>query len=147
MKNLYPIVILALLISCKNSNKPSTPKFENLVDKGQAYIKNNQLDSAIISFQKAIQIEPNKPGGYYGLGVVYTLNCGVIGEDCEKAIEYFNKVLQMNSAYRRVYYNRAICRKKLGDHQGAINDLDLQISLDNTDPDYFHNRAVIKLYL
>jgi len=162
----FLLVVFLLLNSCKSDNKQGTQQkdsiqnpqkttvqktndleFEKLISEGQKYLENMQLVKATDVFLKAIDVNPNRPDGYYGLGVCYTINCGTNRENCEKAIKNFDKVLLLDTAYRRVYYNRAICRNKLGDSQGAIDDLDLQISLDNTDPDYYHNRAVNKLHL
>ncbi len=162
MKKYFSIVLLfmafLLLNSCRNDNKQDTQQkesiqknndleFEKLMSAGEKHIANKQLLEAQKVFQKVIDLNPDKPDGYYGLGVCYTINCGTNGKDCEKAIKYFDKVLEMDKKHRRVYYNRSICRDKLGNLKGAIDDLDIQISLDNTDPDYYHNRALIKLHL
>lgn len=162
MKKYFSIVLLfmtfLLLNSCRNDNKQDTQQkdsiqknidleFEKLMSAGEKHIENKQLLEAQKVFQKVIDLNPDKPDGYYGLGVAYTLNCQINNKDCEKAIECFDKVLEMDKKHRRVYFNRAICMDKLGDLQGAIDDLDIQISLDNTDPDYYHNRAVSKLFL
>jgi tetratricopeptide (TPR) repeat protein len=161
MKKYFSIVLFLtafLLSSCKGDNKQGTQQkttvqqknnidFEQLISEGQEYLKNMQVNKAKEVFLKAIDVSPDKPDGYYGLGVCYTINCGANIENCKEGIKYLDKVLQMDAKYRRAYYNRAICRDKLGNSQGAIDDLDIQISLDNTDPDYYHNRAVIKLQL
>ncbi len=162
MKTNFSVIFLLsaffLLSSCKGDNKQVTKQkttaqqnnnidFEKLISEGQKYLGNMQLVKATDVFLKAIDVNPNKPDGYYGLGVCYTINCGADRKNCEKGIKYLDKVLQMDAKYRRAYYNRAICKDKLGDSQGAIDDLNLQISLDDSDPDYFHNRAVIKLQL
>lgn len=161
MKKYFSIVFLLttfLLSSCKSDNKQGTQQkttvqqnnnidFEQLISEGQEHLKNMQLNRAKEVFLKAIEVNPNKPDGYYGLGVYYTINCDANIENCKEGIIYLDKVLHMDSKYRRAYYNRAICKNKLGDFHGAIDDLDKQISLDNTDPDYYHNRAVIKLQL
>ncbi|MFN3916277.1 MAG: tetratricopeptide repeat protein [Flavobacteriales bacterium] len=121
--------------------------YEATIEKGQLYIENNKIDSAIILFNEALKIDQNRVEAHYGLGFAYSKNCFNKRVDCEKAIELFAKVNEIEPNYRRVYYNQALCKGMLFDYKSAIIDMDKQIALDGTDSDYFKNRGGFKLLL
>lgn len=139
-------ILVILNLSCL-SNSQEGESYDELILKGNNLAIAGKIDEAIVIFKQALKMSDKRVEAYYGLGFSYMRNCEQNGNDCDRAIKNFDKALQIDSVYRRSYYNRAICRAELGDYKGAINDATKQISLDNTDPDYFHNRAVYKLFL
>lgn len=146
---IYLSILFALIYSCTLGQKVKNKKldYDTLIEEGKLLAINNRIDSAIVLFNKAIEVDRKRVEAYYGLGFSYSQNCFRNHLDCEKSISYFNKSAEIDPSYRRIYYNRALCKNILLDYKSAIDDLDKQILLDDSDPDYFINRAGCKLSL
>jgi len=146
---LFILGILLIFSSCSSGqgSKKEALDYETLIKQGQYFALNNQTDSAIIFFNRAVKVEGNRIEAYYGLGFSYSQNCFNNRTDCNKAIEYFNKAEEIEPNFRRIYFNRALCKIKLLDYESAIDDLDKQILLDDSEADYFKNRAGCKFLL
>ncbi len=138
-----------MLSSCSSvpTSQSSNLSYDALIEKGRSKAVDGQLEEAYNTFLQALALDSNRVEAYYGLGFTYSQNCWTTGQECETAIDFFDRVIARDSLYRRVYYNRALCLAGLEDFEAAIADLDRQISLDASDPDYFGNRAAYKLIL
>ena len=144
MKTLFPIVILALLISCKSSEAPS---IINLVEKGNRQLDNYHIDSAIATFQKAVSLNPNAPEGHYGLGVAKAISCYQHKGGCEEAIKHLKQVENINPNFKKTYFNIGTVYIALEEYPKAIRYLDKAIKNDPENGDYYMNRGIIYLHL
>ena len=88
---------------------------ESFNNRGSAYLRDGQLDSAITDFEKAIELHDVK--GYNNLGLAY-LRQG----DRGLAIEYFSKALDLDQHYPNAHYNRGLANLLLQDWEGAKLD-------------------------
>lgn len=148
IKNIvFSCICFILISSCHSEQKSENVivNYDTLVNQGQQYTANNDIDSAIVIYKKAIKIEKNKVEALYGLGLAYSQNCVNQRVDCEDAIELFDKVIEIDPHYKKVYYNRAVCKGKIFEYESAISDMDTLISHDDTNQDFFIKRAELKL--
>jgi len=79
------------------------------LDAGAEFVKQSKYDEAIISYSRAIEVNPNYGEAYYGRGFAY----GHKG-DYDKAIDDFTKVIILSPGFADAYNNRAVayCSKK-----------------------------------
>jgi len=90
--------------------------------------------SAIDSYTKAIELNPNYVDAYYNRGLVKS-NIG----NSEEAIKDYSKAIEIDKTYTNAYHNRAIDRSNLGDYKGAIEDYTSVIELEGCACyEYFH---------
>ncbi len=69
---------------------------------GSAYPIKDEMDKAIESYKKALEINPNLADAYAGLGAVYADI-----EQVDEAIRYFQKAIEINPTYIAAYLNLA----------------------------------------
>jgi len=98
----------ALILEQKENIDDATKKFEELVTNfpfsvearfqlGRLYFNQDRLDEAIFQLEQATYLMPNHSNSLYFLGLIYEKK----GEK-EKALEYFNKVLELNPGNQTV---------------------------------------------
>ncbi|XP_078089235.1 uncharacterized protein ttc6 [Mustelus asterias] len=136
---------------------------------GKSQMKASKFEDALISFQKALDLEPEVPEVkvanklkeraemYYNMGLCYTELSKL-----RKAIDSFNNTLKFNPKFAKAYYQRGLCRMKLHDvncvqdfHRAleinpqlfeayhlAVEDLTSAINIDDTCILSYFNRAV-----
>ena len=93
-------------------------KIKNTLDKFENISNNNEK----VTYIKALMTKGNE---YVDTG------CSCLQKnDFEKAIEYFNKAIEINPNYKFAYINRATAYAKLKKYQNAINDYNKVIDLD-----------------
>ncbi|RMD91101.1 MAG: tetratricopeptide repeat protein [Calditrichaeota bacterium] len=79
---------------------------------GNQYFHLGQLDWAIFSYLRAIDLDHEYIDAYYDLGVAYYYRGSI-----KKATEAYQKVLQLNPAYHAAHYRIALCYY----HSGQLN--------------------------
>ncbi|MDA3882156.1 MAG: tetratricopeptide repeat protein [Bacteroidales bacterium] len=149
IKNIiFSCICFILFSSChfEQESKKETVNYDTLVNQGQIYTANNDIDSAIVIYKKAIKIKKKSGEALYGLGVAYMQNCVNQRVDCEEAIKLFNKVVKIEPNYKKLYYNRAVCKEMIFEYESAIADMDTLISRNDTNPDFFKKRAQLKIF-
>ena len=87
LKKVIYISILVLIFSCKKENKERNPLVVEYHERGIEYQIENKLDSAIVFYKKAIEIEPNNITTIESLIKTYWLN-----EQLELALKTLNEV-------------------------------------------------------
>ena len=111
--------------------------------RGIIYSKMKKYKDAEKDFEKAIEICSTNSGYHYNLGRTLAL----IGlpkhadELLNKAIESFDKSIEINGNYSDAYNARGIVKERLNNHKDAIFDYDKAIELSPEKPLYFRNRA------
>ncbi|MEI0566542.1 tetratricopeptide repeat protein [Brachyspira pulli] len=117
------------------------PKYSNAYNsRGNAKNELNYNEEDIIAdYDKAIEID-NNINAYYNKALYYNTN-----ENYEKALNLYNKVLEIDEYYIEAYGNRAIVLYNLNKNKEAIKDCDKAIELDSEYWLLYFNRAEIKL--
>ena len=70
-------------------------------NRGNAYIKQGNIQQAISDFNKAIEIYPNYAEAYYNRGTIYDKQ-----GNSTQAISDLSRAIEINSNYVKAYYNR-----------------------------------------
>ena len=93
-KILSLILFVLILIQCGEKNS------EEYVQEGLKYLKNEQYDSARISFLKALKKDSNNLQGYYSLGGIYNYQ-----KKFNKAEKAFKTVLKIDPTHHNAWYS------------------------------------------
>lgn len=123
-------LLTAIAIDSSNS--------EFYVTLGTVKEKLNNFDEAIISYEKAINLDSNF-AALNNLGLIFMKK-----ENFEVALNYFNMAISVNSDSSMMYNNRGSVKERVGDSKGAIKDYDAAIKRNSMMDIYFYNRAVSK---
>ena len=100
-------------------------------EKGKSFFNAKKYDDAIKAYDKAIELDPepdNAAGAYFGRGVVYNMK-----GQLDRAIEDFNKSIELYPDYANVYVSRGYVYIKKGQYDKAIMNFNKAIELY---PDY-----------
>ena len=137
-------------------------------DSGDSYRDLGEYQRAIVDYHKAIELDPYYSLAYYNRGLCYQeqLQYQLAIEDSyngiedydktfeyfdlatldSKAIEDFDKAIELDPYYSLAYYNRGLCYQEQLQYQRAIEDWDKVIELDPNDPYYayqaYYNRGI-----
>jgi tetratricopeptide (TPR) repeat protein len=106
--------------------------------RGLEKIKAEDLDSAVILFGKAAELEPDNYYAVYNRGIAYSMM-----DEYEQALADFNRVVYIAPAYKKGWLNRGIARRHLTDYDGAVLDYTKAIQLDPAYSDAYYNRGII----
>ena len=94
-----------------------------------------------MAFERRHLKEPTDAAGYLDRGNRFSRN-GVYG----KAIEDYNKALEMDSELADAYYNRGCSWYEVGKYDEAIADLTRAIECDPLADHYYGQRALVYLF-
>jgi tetratricopeptide (TPR) repeat protein len=103
--------------------------------RGNAKVKLNLYDDAILNYTTAIKLDPEMK--YYenrGLMFIET-------EDYQNAISDFNEALLYDTSNSTLYFNRGYTQALSGNYESAIKDYSRAISNDSTNAKIFVNRG------
>lgn len=125
----------------------STPKLNDIIlavickHRGMAYFAQNKYDLALEDFESSVNYQADNFKSLYYIGIVYSVK----GEN-EKAIEYFDKSLQINEYQSHLYYRRALAKYNLSLYAEAIEDLTSanKLGLDDNDCKRLHAQLMKK---
>ncbi|MBY0537916.1 hypothetical protein K2P47_00795 [Patescibacteria group bacterium] len=95
----------------------------------QIDINAGDIESALITTQAMVTLEPNNPGRYYQLGVLYSATA-----NADAAIAAFSEAIRLNTTYANARYFRAQQYVVKGDKAAALADLEVvrELNPDNT---------------
>jgi tetratricopeptide (TPR) repeat protein len=91
------LIIIPIFILCACSNGQTAYNYRL---EGKQFEKNGDCENAIISYEKAIQINPDYDTVLMNIGMCYWSL-----QEFEKAEIYFKRALEKNSKYDKVYLN------------------------------------------
>ncbi|NPB03875.1 MAG: tetratricopeptide repeat protein [Thermotogae bacterium] len=102
--------------------KDTTGKLDSLrkeiaLDLAYAYLRNKQLDSAEVFYQRIIKMDSTDPRGWHGLGFLY----GIVKEDYVKGEEFYKKALELSPDNPDVLFGLAKVYEKAGEDEKAMN--------------------------
>ena len=105
-------------------------------NRGIAHIKQDKLEQAIVSFSKAIELDPDYVNAYCNRGAVYYYK----GE-YKKAIIDYNKAIELNQRHVITYNNRGVAYDNKGEQEKAIGDFTRAIEIKSDYTDAYNNRG------
>jgi tetratricopeptide (TPR) repeat protein len=88
--------------------------------------RNQLVNEAVAHYERAIAIHPGFAMGNNNLGAFYSN----LYNDCNKAIPYFLKALETDSAFGEAYINLGLCYTKLNKPAEAIKHLQHGVNLE-----------------
>ena len=125
------ILVLILSVIIVNGCGITTPPYDDAVLSGVSSLNRGKTDKALENFNRAIQIDPQRAGGYLGRGNTYN----VLGQ-YEAAIADYNIAISIKPDQAETYVNRAIAYSHLKEYEKAIADYEkcLQLNPKIDDP-------------
>jgi tetratricopeptide (TPR) repeat protein len=123
MKMCHIFIVLAIfgLIGCG----VTVSDYDSAIMNGLSDLNLGKPEKAIKAFERAIEIDPKKPGGY--LGRANSLN--TMGRHNDSLADY-NRALAIDPNLANAYVNRAIAHAHLGEIDKAIADYEKALALD-----------------
>lgn len=137
------ILIVALLLAISVQLKAQSPNYLEWVERSATHIDNNNLDSAAISLQKAMRLDPANENNS-----VLLLNLGIIQRqqrNYDDAFISFTASLSNNPIPDIVLHNRASLLMELGRFDEAMEDYNLLITDFPDDIEAYYRRGVLFL--
>ena len=110
--------------------------------RGMAKFAMNNFEQSLEDFNCSCKYDPSSFRSYYYVGIVYS----VLGQN-EKALEAFDKSLELNGFQAHVYYRKALAYYNDSNYSLALKDLQKGISLGLNDEDSnkLHKKIISKL--
>jgi tetratricopeptide (TPR) repeat protein len=93
-------------------------------ERGNAFIRNGDIDRAIESFSKALRLNPDFAGVLIGRGAALYKK-----GDYENAIADLSEALYLDPKSAKAYYYRGIVLGMQGNYAGAVDDYDRSLRL------------------
>ena len=98
---------------------------------GIALWEKDYLEEALVSFHKAIDINPDNEYAQNNLGILYLDGLG----DAEEALEYFETAVELNPSYTLAYFNAGRASQAMGFINDAANYYQMAIDLNKITQD------------
>ena len=137
------ILIVALLLAISVQLKAQSANYMEWVERSPTHIDNNNLDSAAISLQRAMRLDPANENNS-----VLLLNLGIIQRQLrnyDDAYISFTASLPNNPIPDIVLHNRASLLMELGRFDEAMEDYNLLITDFPDDIEAYYRRGVLFL--
>jgi len=107
-------------------------------DDGMDYINEGDVESAILKFNKAVEIDPNFAFAWDNLGISYRKN-----SEYDKAIESYKKSLEIYAEGRLPLLNIAITYNLNKQYDEAVTYYNKFIAIYNEDPEGYYGLGLI----
>ncbi len=105
-------------------------------EQGNISVINEEYEEAIASYNKALEINPDKDEAWYNRGIALN-NLG----RSEEVIASYDKALEINPDYDAAWYNRGIALDNLGRSEEAIASYAKAIAIKPDHDSAWYNRA------
>jgi tetratricopeptide (TPR) repeat protein len=129
-----------LIEECSNAIL-KTPAIAELYDeRGRAYYELNNFESALLDYNKAIELKPEWAEAYNSRGLVYFQTHNITS-----AIKDFSKAISLAPNQSETYMNRGLAYDGIGDIKSALIDFDKAIMLNRNFAEAYTNRYLIKI--
>ena len=106
---------------------------------GDAYLMTAKYDSAVVAYNRAIDLGPNF-FAYHNRGLAYHLT-----NSPDSAIADFSRAIALDSTQATAYINRGSVYFSTCEYDQAFNDFDRAVSLNSEDPLAYMNRGSVYL--
>lgn len=152
-KIISPLVLLiTLLVGC-DSKRPQKSisvtdlSYEELSEAAKLHLEKGELKEALAFYHDMIIIDSTRIEGYYGSGVCLSIMCNNNLEYCSESNRLFDKAIQIDSTYRKIFYNRGSNYFKLNEFPKALENFDIYIIQNPMQFKAFYNRALTYLQI
>ena len=110
--------------------------------RGMAYFSQNKYQNALDDFMESVRFDASNFRSFYYVGIVYS-----VLEDHRKAIDYYDKSLEINEFQAFVFFRRALSYYHLKDYTRSMNDLDKarKLGLDDSETQALKETLISKL--
>ncbi len=112
--------------------------------KGIVFHNLSQLQAALENYTKAIEIDPKMIDAYYNRAQSILALDEKSEEELKNALFDLEKAIELDAKFIDALYCAATIKKKLGDYQGALKNLDTILEIE---PDAIYSKALKKLIL
>ena len=126
----------SIVLGQKNSAVEETPDANAYISRGASKLKKGQIEDATSDFNKAIDLDPQKPGAYVARGGVYFML-----DQFDNAISDYNKAIEINPDLAVAYHNRGSVYYRQGQFDNAISDYSKAIEIDHEFTAAYQNRG------
>ena len=109
---------------------------EDWINKGYDQYFSGNLQGAIASYDKAIEIKPDDHEAWYYRGIAL----GKLGRN-EEAIASYDKALEIKPDDHEAWYNRGVVLGNLGRYEEAIASYDKALEIKPDDHEAWYNRG------
>lgn len=137
VKTVYILIFLIIFInSCATTTGENIQKASAHYKIGKSYFYENNIQSAYVEFQKALEFNPNDKEALNALGLVH-----LKFEDFQKARESFIKATTVDPNFSEAHNNLGITYIKMGKWSDAVNSFKaaLQNKLYQTPEHAYYN--------
>lgn len=112
---------------------------ETTLKKADNYLKMDEFDKALTSYNLILQAEPNHLKAWNNKGKVFEF--GLL--DYEKAAQCYERALIIDSSDHVVWYNKANALAKSENLSESLKCYDKALKLKTDEPDYWYNKGII----
>lgn len=116
--------------------------FDDWRYKGLGEYNKGRYPEAIISWTKALDIDPNNADIYFNIGLAHHHL-----ENYERAITSYTKTIDLNPKYAEAYINRGHCYNRSREYDMATSDYETGISLAPHNPRAYQNMAEVMIII
>lgn len=107
---------------------------------GVIFSNQNKYQEALLSFKKALNLNPEFAEGHYNIGTIFKKNNQFL-----EAIKHFNLAININQDYFEAYFNLADCYKNINKFKDAEECFLKCISLKKDDVEVYNNLGLLYL--
>lgn len=112
------LVVLILIGACASTiTEENMQRATAHYKLGVSYLNENNVQSAFVEFQKALELNPNDKEVLNAIGVIYLLKL----EDFQKAIDFFQRAIRVDQNFSDGYNNLGFAYEKAGRFNDAID--------------------------
>ena len=120
-----PVIFFIILVLGLAGCGWGTSDFDSAIMDGVSHLNLNKPEKALADFNRAIELEPDRAGGY--LGRANTLNTL---QRYREALQDYDKTIELDPGLANAYVNRAVAYSHLGKNKKAIADYEKGLELD-----------------
>lgn len=121
----YILIFLIIFISsCATMTGENIQKAGAHYKLGKSYFYENNIQSAYIEFQKALELNPKDKEALNAIGIIQLLKF----EDFQKAVDFFQKAIKIDPNFSEAYNNLGGAYEKLGKFNEAIDSYNRALS-------------------
>lgn len=137
MSRKVPVLLCGIIIcALPLANLYAESTLDSYLSTGTRSLEAGQLDTAILNFSKAVELDNKSAAAYNGLASAYQRL-----DKIEVAINKFTKAIELNPSYKEAYFGRGICYLRASEYDKGIADLGQLIKLDKNNADAYYYRA------
>lgn len=147
MKSLNWLIVVLVFLQTVPSQTQSSAPARQLAKKGAALMGRNQVDAAIESYTRAIELSPNYAEAYVQRGVAKRTRGDLEGaiQDYEKAFSIDPKSIVGNRFVAQAYSNRGFIKLNALEVDSAIEDFTKAININPNADGHYYRRGYARL--